>query len=34
MVPGYLYILFYGLLGYRAGQRARTTVVDSATATS
>jgi glucose/galactose transporter len=34
MVPGYLYILFYGLLGYRAGQPADTATVNSATATS
>jgi fucose permease len=33
MVPGYLYILFYGLLGYRVGQPTRTAVVDPATAT-
>lgn len=34
MVPGYLYILFYGLLGYRAGQPAEASAVDPATAAS
>jgi fucose permease len=33
MVPGYIYILFYGLVGYRAGQPARMATVNSATAT-
>src|SRR6185437_8605830 len=33
MVPGYLYILFYGLLGHKAGQAGRTDAIDSATAT-
>jgi fucose permease len=34
MVPGYLYILFYGLLGYRAGRPADAAAVHSATAAS
>jgi glucose/galactose transporter len=34
MVPGYLYILFYGLLGHRIGQPAETAAVGSAAATS
>jgi len=33
MVPGYFYILFYGLLGHRVGQNARPRVTHSATAT-
>jgi glucose/galactose transporter len=33
MVPGYFYILFYGLLGHKVGQHARPPVIDSATAT-
>ena len=33
MVPGYIYILFYGLLGHRVGQPARTAAIDSAAAT-
>jgi fucose permease len=32
MVPGYAYILFYGLLGHRAGQSRQVRTVDSATA--
>ena len=32
MVPGYLYILFYGLLGHGVGQPAQPRVIDSATA--
>ena len=31
MVPGYFYILFYGLLGHRAGQRERAGVMGSTT---
>jgi fucose permease len=34
MVPGYLYILFYGLLGHRVGQNTLPRVAHSATATS
>ncbi|MGH8215969.1 MAG: sugar MFS transporter [Rhodanobacteraceae bacterium] len=34
MVPGYLYILFYGLLGHKAGQAGRTAPVESARAIS
>ena len=34
MVPGYLYILFYGLLGHKAGQAGVAHAIDSATATS
>jgi len=34
MVPGYFYILFYGLSGYKAGQAGRTEMIDSATAAS
>lgn len=33
MVPGYAYILFYGLLGHRAGQPGTTRAIDSAAAT-
>jgi len=33
MVPGYLYILFYGLLGHRAGQPARDAAINSAAVT-
>jgi glucose/galactose transporter len=33
MVPGYVYILFYGLLGHRVGQPERTRAIDSAAAT-
>jgi glucose/galactose transporter len=33
MVPGYLYILFYGLLGLRAGQPAREAAINSAAVT-
>lgn len=32
MVPGYLYILFYGLRGHRAGQIERTDAIDTAVA--
>jgi glucose/galactose transporter len=31
MAPGYIYILFYGLLGHRVGQRERTGIVGSTT---
>lgn len=31
MVPGYIYILFYGLRGYRAGLRTRTGTLSAAT---
>lgn len=34
MAPGYLYILFYGLLGHRVGQSGEAYVIDSATAAS
>lgn len=34
MVPGYLYILFYGLLGYRAGRPADVAAVNPAAAAS
>jgi glucose/galactose transporter len=34
MVPGYLYILYYGLSGHKAGQAGRTSAIDSATAAS
>jgi fucose permease len=34
MVPGYLYILFYGALGHRAGQPGRNGALDSAVAES
>ena len=34
MVPGYMYILFYGLSGYRVGQSGQAGVVDSPALTS
>ncbi|MGH8182494.1 MAG: sugar MFS transporter [Rhodanobacteraceae bacterium] len=34
MVPGYIYILFYGVLGHRAGQPERSGAIDPAAAAS